>query len=433
MPGIVELAAYTAVNILPLLALALLPFRDSLRLPGRWVALLAAALCAVDGWTSWLAMQSGAGVELTVLCVFLYLGFYLAAVRSSPLKLLAVLLILMNFASLATVTADFLIYLIKPEAFYRLYSWEYTALYALGLGLAFPMFYRLLDRRIRPQVTAGHAERFWRYLWAVPATFCAVYYYMIFSAGSVGKFSRSWKNVLFLWAINAGGLLVTDMMARLLEEGRENLRLQSSNSQLALQLSQYEFLQQSMEQTRRARHDLRHHWTVLQKFIDSGDQTALEAYVREHLATLPPDSGPACCKNFAANAVLCYYGERAAQAGVEMEVSFQMGERAVISEPELCVLLSNLLENALEAAAGGEGAPFIRVSARQTGGNMLSLTVDNTSPRPPRRQGEQLLSNKRDGPGLGTESVRAIAARYSGDARFSWRDGIFYASVMLNP
>ena len=44
-----------------------------------------------------------------------------------------------------------------------------------------------------------------------------------------------------------------------------------------------------------------------------------------------------------------------------------------------------------------------------------------------------LLSTKHSGYGIGTESIRMIAERYHGDARFAWKDGIFYASIMLNP
>ena len=55
---------------------------------------------------------------------------------------------------------------------------------------------------------------------------------------------------------------------------------------------------------------------------------------------------------------------------------------------------------------------------------------------PLRTQGwinEKLVSTKAAGSGIGTESIRMIAEQYRGDARFEWRDGVFYASVMLNP
>ncbi|MEI3183528.1 MAG: GHKL domain-containing protein, partial [Lachnospiraceae bacterium] len=63
----------------------------------------------------------------------------------------------------------------------------------------------------------------------------------------------------------------------------------------------------------------------------------------------------------------------------------------------------------------------------------LSITVDNTSVFKPTWINEKLVSTKAAGSGIGTESIRMIAEQYRGDARFEWKDGVFYASVMLNP
>lgn len=76
---------------------------------------------------------------------------------------------------------------------------------------------------------------------------------------------------------------------------------------------------------------------------------------------------------------------------------------------------------------------FIRINVKQTGTSMLCLAVDNLSPCPPKMDGKQFYSSKHVGFGIGTASVRLIAKRYYGDARFEWKDGAFYASVMLNP
>lgn len=102
------------------------------------------------------------------------------------------------------------------------------------------------------------------------------------------------------------------------------------------------------------------------------------------------------------------------------------------------MLLGNLLENALDACqTGGSGSentpPFIRLSAVQTGTSTLSITTDNTSAFSPTWMNEKLVSTKPAGSGIGTESIRMIAEQYHGDARFEWRDGVFYASVLLNP
>ena len=96
------------------------------------------------------------------------------------------------------------------------------------------------------------------------------------------------------------------------------------------------------------------------------------------------------------------------------------------------MLLGNLLENALNACHELDGARFIRVNARQTGTSMLSIAIDNSSKKPVELNG-RLMSTKHEGMGTGTESVRLIAQRYGGDAKFHWDDGVFYASVILNP
>ena len=62
----------------------------------------------------------------------------------------------------------------------------------------------------------------------------------------------------------------------------------------------------------------------------------------------------------------------------------------------------------------------------------ITVAVDNSSFYRPVWDGQKLLSSKHPGNGIGTQSVRYIAKRYKGDARFEWKGGVFYASVMLN-
>ncbi len=76
---------------------------------------------------------------------------------------------------------------------------------------------------------------------------------------------------------------------------------------------------------------------------------------------------------------------------------------------------------------------MIKVVMEQTATSMFSMIIDNTSMQEPIWENGKLLSCKHDGFGMGTESVRIITQRYHGDARFEWKDNIFYTSIMLNP
>ena len=94
------------------------------------------------------------------------------------------------------------------------------------------------------------------------------------------------------------------------------------------------------------------------------------------------------------------------------------------------IMLLRFFKDQAEAAAKSETMEkLLEIQSDQ----YSLLTADNTSSGSPNWSGDKLLSTKHSGYGIGTESIRMIAERYSGDARFMWKDGIFYASVMLNP
>lgn len=212
----------------------------------------------------------------------------------------------------------------------------------------------------------------------------------------------------------------------------KNMRLTQENRFLQMQAAQYRILQKSIEDTRRARHDLRQHFKALQGCVESGDIDRVAEYVKAYGESLPPDAVRRFCKNYAVDAVLHYYGEQAVRQQTDMEVSVQMEEETIIPQPEFCALLGNLLENAIDACNRSKAPRIIRLHIRQQGKQALYLTLDNTSDQPPKSDDGRFLSSSHDGFGVGTESVRVTVERYSGDTRFEWKDGMFYVSVMLS-
>ena len=107
-------------------------------------------------------------------------------------------------------------------------------------------------------------------------------------------------------------------------------------------------------------------------------------------------------------------------------------ERLSINEPEVCALLGNLLENAVDACREvRRSAPFIRVRGAWED-NHIVFAVDNSCETEPAWKDGRLLSSKREGGfGTGTRSVQRTAERSGGTAKFTYQDGVFYASVFL--
>lgn len=280
---------------------------------------------------------------------------------------------------------------------------------------------------------------FWRTAWLLP---CSVTLILLLLTGDIRSGTVTISALLARVLLLICMFLISHFMILFIQQLKEqletNTRNQAMERLLQIQHDQYSMLQARIAENRRARHDFRQHLRVIQDCVKRGDLEDLKSYLAEYEKQFPSHSDHIYCNSYAVNAILAFYADKAENHNIRLDVKIQISDTPVIPETEFCVLLGNLLENALDACQTGRpesetAQPFIRVCAIQIGTSTLSITVDNTSVFKPTWINEKLVSTKAAGSGIGTESIRMIAEQYRGDARFEWKDGVFYASVMLNP
>ena len=329
---------------------------------------------------------------------------------------------------------------------------------------------------------------FWMTAWLLP--FVATTMILLLTGtirdGHVGSLALLARILLLLCMFMLSHLLIL-FMKNLQEQIITNERNKTMENLLRVQTEQFEMLKTRIMESRRARHDFRHHRMVLKELADRNDLHGIRTYLAEYSAEHVDTPSKVYSNNPTVNAVVAYYAGHAEAAGIRFTARVQLPEQLLIPDPIFCVLLGNLLENAVdacktelsrgassgaasaEANAGGlvtesdtvpagtdrstatvadtaidprvgvsaaadvHSDQAIRVIVKQNGDACLSIVVDNTCSRKPIWDEGELVSTKHEGHGVGTVSIRYIAQRYDGDARFEWRDGIFYASVMLNP
>lgn len=210
-----------------------------------------------------------------------------------------------------------------------------------------------------------------------------------------------------------------------------NDRLRQENQLLSMQQARYDSLQSAIEQTRHARHDMRHHFHILQGFAAQGNWESLSAYLDEVQGRIP-DSDLGLCKNTAVDSVAGYFAMRYREQGIPVTFVLNLPQQLPIPESELCSVLSNLLENAMEA--GLRTAPERRqttVKACLHSSHMVLLSVENAYDGKVREKDGVFLSSKRPGEGVGLQAVRHAAEKSGGYVRFHYGNGVFTANVML--
>ncbi len=213
------------------------------------------------------------------------------------------------------------------------------------------------------------------------------------------------------------------------------MQLYKNTRQIELQHRDYEALRQKMELERIFRHDLRHHMIVLSGILERGDSEDAKHYIQELGSRLDGLSQKDWCANHALNAVLTAYFSQAEQADCTVDANIRLPRQLPYDETDLCILLANVLENAIHACRAIPGKTRkISVRLELTENQALSLSLANSAPEPVEFGKDGLpVRSSRPGKdhGLGLRSVKAIADRYGGLMNCQWAKGQFLLRVVL--
>lgn len=232
-----------------------------------------------------------------------------------------------------------------------------------------------------------------------------------------------WTGVLF--TLLAAGVLawllwrlccLREALRREQEENRRLREIFQVGSQVA---------QTDLTQLRRLRHDLRQYLVLAED--TSSVPAGTDAALREALEAAPSASGRG---GWVISALERHYLEQAKNLGFQADLRIIPPQAWGDATPDLCLVLSNLLENGLEALQR-EGGGWLRARSVFTAG-YFSLVVGNSCTRPLKVRKGRYLSSKAPGRfGIGLETVREVAQRYGGQAEFTAENGEFRASVFL--
>lgn len=421
------------VSIIPSHFLAYYAFRDHLKIR---IWKIVALISLIHGSTTVLYSFSAAAGhprrELEFLAIPFIMLLFFACVQADKFKLLFLYVFTTDYLMIVRGVAAFIGVWVLHDQSLLLYA-PANPLIQLGvLIVSYPFMLRFFDSA-KNRVLQIDAPDFWRTAWMVP--FLTTSIVLIYTGAFTFEQVQSWQFLLTRLFLLICMFLVYSSLLRSLDTVRRQAALTEQTAlqenMLVLQQNQYDQLLRYMDQIRTARHDMRHHLETVRAYLDAGDLEGLGSYLDSYGEKLPANTQQLFCKNFAVNAVLNFYAEASRREQTEFTANVNLPDVLPVSEPELCALLGNLLENALDACRNvTESAPFIRMGG-YADGNHVVITVDNSCENTPVERDGRFLSSKHSGYGIGTFSVRSTAERTGGAAEFSCEDGVFYASVLL--
>lgn len=196
-------------------------------------------------------------------------------------------------------------------------------------------------------------------------------------------------------------------------------------------------MEQQLQDTAALRHDWKNQLAALHMMQQEGDLEGIGAYLGEldqRLRELAPQNYTA---NFAINRVLQCTAARAEKLEIGFQVQVIVPPELNINEADLCVLLFNLLDNALEAAAQVRPPETRSVSCSiKLNQGFLAIRCKNSYAGPLRTDAQgDLVTTKADasGHGFGLPQIRAIVNKYHGMLDISYTQTEFQLDAALKP
>lgn len=432
----IEALIYNLLREIPLLSLSFYPFHDRKRYSRPVTYLLYAAIFLVWLVNSMVCACSGLPATevavLEIISIVLIAALYAMAFKAHPGKMLFFCFMLINVGYTITTVAKCLEGYLFPGLVMRKYCWTASLCLSLvSVLILFPVytFFKWEKETLTEEKQPAYV---WQYCWLVPVTF-----YLIWSHEFYGKedsilWSLSLRHVVFLFLVNFAAFQIYYLILRMIKDNSDFTALREENHALSMELMQYDGLNQRIALARQGRHDLRHHILTMKNLVEEGEIEALRGYLTEIGEKYELEGALTFCSNRTVNGILAYFSEIANQKRIEFEVKIGIPEDIPVAKTDLSILFGNLLENAVEGCQRQTSGPR-KISVRgRVSQNVFALAVDNTYETiPDRDRRGRFRSMKHSGAGIGTESVKKIAARYNGVVQFETRGDLFCVSLML--
>lgn len=289
-----------------------------------------------------------------------------------------------------------------------------------------------------------------------PLFFAAIAYAAVFIWDRI---LPSYEPILFGWFMDWGSLILICAIGYTLWRDLTNayinrIAFEEENHQFKKQLAMQEVyhreLAGQLAERRKTAHDFRQQLCTISGFVAQLHNTSeSDTYLKElqnYLDTLTTHTAAhsnmiagAFSQNTAVDVLLQYYYICAKSQNIYMDIRFCLPQHPLLSDVELCTVLGNLLENAVDACNrmtvmnDSDSEKHITIGSHETDGQWFIL-LENTYDGIVLQKNSRFLSRKDTNSkrfGIGLESVKDIINKYNGSLDIYPKENVFRVGITL--
>jgi len=204
-------------------------------------------------------------------------------------------------------------------------------------------------------------------------------------------------------------------------------------NQVELQRQNYSTLNESLKQLYTHKHDERHHINAIESMVRQHNYKEALDYIEQYNINDMSTTIPTLCNNFVADTIIKYYMGIAIRKNIDFKTDLIIPENIGINSLDLCIVLGNSLENAIEACdrLTDSQDKYIKLISK-TIGNHIVLQITNSFYGNIVNVDNRIQSSK-DGisHGIGLTNIRETANKYNGNVEFKYSENIFEITIIM--
>lgn len=179
-------------------------------------------------------------------------------------------------------------------------------------------------------------------------------------------------------------------------------------------------------------HDLNNHLNTLYQLLEEKQGEAAKAYIKEISKPILKLSKTIWTGVDVVDVIINSKLEKMEQLGIEADINVEYPSECNITPNDMCTILSNLLDNAIEAAAETEQKGCVCLTVRRIN-YLLLIKVTNPCSEHIKSFEDIPKTTKanKNLHGWGLRSVRDTVEKYSGTLECGAQDGVFTVKIMM--
>ncbi len=311
-------------------------------------------------------------------------------------------------------------YLTEESFFYRILSIELPNIFMLIIIILMGLFTKSKNKSV--------PLRYWLLLFIVPLTTLGTltvyqYYIELLSPG---------EEINAYIIISTIGLVFINLLIFFLFSKLQNqLELERNqiliSTQMRLEKESFQKMEESYNRTREIRHDMKNHILSLKGLAENADKAQLLDYLEKMTDALEEATYISVSHNSAVDAIINEKLLTAQKNSIATHFDVVPLNYEGVPSMDICTILSNALDNAIEACEKIENASERYINLKISEDNGIFISVSNPSSEAPKKRAGIIISSKKDteNHGLGLKSIKRTVDKHNGDMLTKYQDGIF--------